>query len=78
VAASCYRRLEDNMSLLIQLAFYEALLNWQEINETPVRYEAVTAAEIKRVANSYFDESNRSVAIYRRGGEQPAGEEAVK
>ena len=74
VAASNYRRLENNMSLLIQLAFYETLLDWREINEMPSKYEAVTAADIKRVANAYFDETNRSVAIYRRTEAEQAEE----
>jgi predicted Zn-dependent peptidase len=54
------------MSLLIQLAFFETLLDWQEINDGPKKYEAVTAADIKRVANKYFSAANRSVAVYRR------------
>ena len=66
VAAGNYRRLENNMSLLIQLAFFETLLDWQEINESPKKYETVTAADIKRVANKYFKASNRSVAVYHR------------
>jgi predicted Zn-dependent peptidase len=66
VAAGNYRRLENNMSLLIQLAFFEQLLDWQEINNGPKKYEAVTAADIKRVANTYFAPANRSVAVYRR------------
>jgi predicted Zn-dependent peptidase len=66
VAAGNYRRLENNMSLLIQLAFFETLIDWQEINEAPKKYEAVTAADIKRVANTYFSPANRSVAVYRR------------
>jgi predicted Zn-dependent peptidase len=66
VAAGNYRRLENNMSLLIQLAFFETLLDWQEINDGPKKYEAVTAADIKRVANKYFSPANRSVAVYRR------------
>lgn len=66
VAAGNYRRLENNMSLLIQLAFFETLLDWQEINTSPKKYEAVTAADIKRVANTYFSTANRSVAVYRR------------
>jgi predicted Zn-dependent peptidase len=66
VAADNYRRLEGNMSLFIQLAFNEALLDWREINESPAKYEAVTAADIRRVAKQYFDSTNRSVAIYRR------------
>ena len=78
VAASNYRRLENNMSLLIQLAFSEALLDWEEINEGPAKYEAVTADDIKRVASKYFKEINRSVAIYRRSMEQVTAKEAGK
>ncbi|MFN5757827.1 MAG: M16 family metallopeptidase [Planctomycetia bacterium] len=66
VAAGNYRRLENNMSLLIQLAFAEAVLDWREINDGPKKYEAVTAADIQRVAKKYFDATNRSVAVYRR------------
>jgi len=78
VAASNYRRLENNMSLLVQLAFYETLLDWRELNDMPAKYEAVTAADIRRVAKTYFDETNRSVAIYRRAGAEAAAEEASK
>jgi predicted Zn-dependent peptidase len=66
VAAGNFRKLESNMNLFIQLAFNEALLDWREINEGPAKYEAVTAADIRRVAQKYFDSTNRSVAIYRR------------
>ncbi len=66
VAAQNYRKLENNMSLFYSLAFSEALLDWREINEGPAKYEAVTAADIRRVANRYFKETNRSVATYRR------------
>jgi predicted Zn-dependent peptidase len=66
LAAGNYRRLENNMSLLVQLAFADALLDWREINDGPAKYEAVTAADIRRVANRYFAPSNRSVATYRR------------
>jgi predicted Zn-dependent peptidase len=69
VAAQNYRKLENNMSLLVQLAFAEAVLDWREINEGPAKYEAVTAADVQRVANKYFLESNRSVATYRRKAE---------
>jgi predicted Zn-dependent peptidase len=66
VAAGNFRRLESNMSLFIQLAFSEAILDWREINDAPAKYEAVTAADIRRVARTYFAPTNRSVAIYRR------------
>jgi predicted Zn-dependent peptidase len=45
----------------------ETLLDWREINEGPAKYEAVTAADIRRVALKYFTEANRSVASFRRG-----------
>ena len=66
VAAQNYRKLENNMSLLVQLAFAEAVLDWREINEGPAKYEAVTAADLQRVLGKYFNETNRSVATYRR------------
>jgi predicted Zn-dependent peptidase len=66
IAADNYRRLENNMSLLIQLAFAETLLDWREINDGPAKYEAVTAADIRRVATEYFKPTNRSVATYIR------------
>jgi len=66
VAAQNYRKLENNMSLFVQLAFAEAVLDWREINDGPAKYEAVTAADIRRVVNRYFKETNRSVAAYRR------------
>jgi predicted Zn-dependent peptidase len=66
VAAGNYRRLENNMALLVQLAFAEATLDWREINDGPRKYEAVTAADIRRVANTYFSPTNRSVAVFRR------------
>jgi predicted Zn-dependent peptidase len=66
IAAQNYRKLESNMSLLIQLAVNEAILDWREINDGPAKYEAVTAADIRRVVNKYFKESNRSVATFRR------------
>ena len=72
VAAGNYRRLENNMSLLIQLAFADALLDWQEINDGPKKYEAVTAADIRRVAKKYFSQTNRSVAVFQRAAQAQA------
>ena len=75
VAAGNYRRLESNMSLMVQLAVAEATLDWREINDGPRKYEAVTAADIRRVATEYFAPTNRSVATYlRRPAAKPDGE----
>ena len=66
VAAGNYRRLQSNMSLLIQLAFVDTLLDWRDINDGPKKYEAVTAEQIQQVAQKYFGSTNRSVATYQR------------
>ena len=66
VAAGNYRRLQSNMSLLIQLAFVDTLLDWREINDGPKKYESVTAEQIQQVAQKYFGSTNRSVATYQR------------
>jgi predicted Zn-dependent peptidase len=66
VAADSYRRLQTNFFLLIQLAYAEALGSWEEINEEPKKLQAVTSADIQRVARKYFAPSNRSVATFTR------------
>jgi hypothetical protein len=73
-AASNFRRLKSNFFLLVQLGYAEGLGTWEEINDSPRRIEAVTAADIQRVAKTYFGEKNRSVAVYTRkaGAAAPA------
>jgi len=76
VAADSYRRLQSNFSLLVQLAFAENSLGWKELNAMPTKLQAVTAADIQRVAKTYFDVSNRSVATYKRkAGAATVGED---
>ena len=67
-AAYEYRRLTSNMSILMQLIFNDGLGDWREINEEGPRQQAVTAADIRRVASKYFTRENRNVAIYTRKG----------
>lgn len=64
--ANSYRRLQSNFFLLVQLGLFENFGDWRHINEDPKRIDAVTAADVQRVANKYFDKKNRSVAIYTR------------
>jgi len=66
LAADSFRRLQSNFFLMIQLGYYEGLGGWEHINEQPRRMQAVTAEDVRRVANAYFDRANRSVAIYTR------------
>lgn len=65
-AAYEYRRLTSNMSILVQLIFYDGLGNWREINTAGARHQSVSAEDIRRVANKYFTVENRNVATYTR------------
>ena len=75
VAADSYRRLQSNFFLLVQLAYAESGVGWREINEAPRKLQAVTAADIQRVAKTYFDPTNRSVATYKRKAGSAAAED---
>lgn len=78
-AAYEYRRLTSNMSILMQLIFNDGLGDWREINEAGPRQQAVTAADIKRVATKYLTKENRNVAIYtRKNGEPKAPQTTAK
>jgi predicted Zn-dependent peptidase len=71
--ADSYRRLQSNFFLMIQLAMAESMGDWSEINKESAKIQAVTAEDIKRVANTYFAKTNRSVATYvRKAGEVAA------
>ncbi len=73
-AASEYRRLTSNMSILMQLIFNDGLGDWREINEAGPKHQAVTAADVKRVAKTYLTKENRNVAIYTRKKSTPPAE----
>jgi len=70
-AAAEYRKLSSNMAILMQLIQNDGLGNWREINERGAKIQAVTAADVQRVAKQYFTKENRAVAIYTRKGEAP-------
>ena len=65
-AAQEFRKLSSNYPILMQLLFYDGLGNWREINEAGPKYQAVTAADIRRVVNSYFTKENRTAGLYTR------------
>ena len=65
-AASNFRGLRSNFGLMNQLLVREAWRGWATINTDPALYDAVTAEDVMRVANTYFDPENRAVAIYYR------------
>jgi predicted Zn-dependent peptidase len=65
-AAAEYRRLSSNFPILMHLVQNDGNGDWREINEAGPKIQAVTAADVKRVANQYFSKENRTVAIYTR------------
>ena len=65
-AAAEYRRLTANFPILMQLIQNDGEGNWKEINEAGPKIQAVTAADVMRVANTYFTKENRTVAVYTR------------
>jgi predicted Zn-dependent peptidase len=65
-AAAEYRRLSSNFAILYQLIRNDGTGDWREINDAGPKIQAVTAADVKRVANQYFTKDNRTVGIYTR------------
>lgn len=65
-AAGEYRKLTSNMAILMQLIQNDGLGDWRAINEAGPKIQAVTAADVQRVAKQYFTKENRAVAIYTR------------
>jgi predicted Zn-dependent peptidase len=65
-AAAEYRRMSSNFPILLQLIQNDGRGDWHEVNEAGTKVQAVTAADVKRVANRYFTKENRAVAIYTR------------
>ncbi len=74
-AAAEYRRLSSNFPVLLQLIQSDGRGNWREVNEAGAKIQAVTAADVKRVANRYFTKENRAVAVYTRKAGAAGGAE---
>ncbi len=68
-AAGEYRKLSNNHAIMQALLRYDGLGRWQEINEAGPKLQAVTAADVKRVAETYLTKDNRNVAtVVRKAG----------
>jgi predicted Zn-dependent peptidase len=70
--ANSFRRLQSNFYLMLQLLLYDSLDTWTFLNESPAKIQAVTAADIQRVAAEYLTPETRNVAVYvRKEGSAP-------
>lgn len=64
--AGLIRQLDSNEGLAQQLAFYQAVTgDWRNLFKQLDRINAVTAEDIRRVAQTYFTTKNRTVGLIR-------------
>lgn len=67
LTAGSIRRLQSNLGLAFQLVESQALFgDWRETFRQPLRAQAVTAEDVRRVAATYFSPENRTVATLVR------------
>ncbi len=77
--ANAYRRLSSPFFVGLQLASYDAVGDWRLINTSPERADAVTAADLRRVAREYLTKETRTVATFlRKEGAAPEDPEVAK
>lgn len=65
-AAAQYRKLSANFPIFMQVLHAEGMGNWKEVNEGDAKIQAVTAEDVRRVAQKYLVRENRAVATFRR------------
>jgi predicted Zn-dependent peptidase len=69
---SAYRQISSNFFLLFRYAMAEGRGTWRDADRIDQQVQAVTAADVQRVAQKYFAKENRLVAIWtRKGGGAP-------
>jgi predicted Zn-dependent peptidase len=70
--ASAYRQLTSNFSVLIRYGVADGTANWRMADQVDEAVQRVTAADVQKVAQTYFTKENRAVAIWtRKGGAAP-------
>jgi len=74
--ANLIRGLAENQGLAIQLATYQRRYgDWRELFRTVDRIDKVTKADIRRVANQTFVDTNRTVGVIETASPAAAGAE---
>jgi predicted Zn-dependent peptidase len=69
--ASTYRQLGSNFSVMLRYAVADGLGSWRDADRIEREVQAVSAADVQRVAKAYFTKESRAVAIWTRKGGQP-------
>jgi predicted Zn-dependent peptidase len=64
--ANAYRRLSSPFFIAVQLMVYDALGDWHYINNAAEKADAVTPADVQRVAQTYLTKENRTVGVFLR------------
>src|SRR5579862_532241 len=73
--ANLLRGLADNEGLAVQLATYQTRYgDWRELFRSVDRIEQVTKADIRRVANETFNDTNRTVGVIETVSGKPNDE----
>jgi predicted Zn-dependent peptidase len=74
--ANLIRGLGDNEGLATQLAIYQTRYgDWRELFRSVDRIDKVTKADIRRVANETFQDTNRTVGVIETTGGGQGGEQ---
>jgi predicted Zn-dependent peptidase len=71
--ASTYRQISSNFQLVFRYALAEGRGTWRDADRIDQQVQAVTAADVQRVAQKYFTRENRTVAIWTRRGTRDSG-----
>ena len=74
--AGLIRGLADNEGLAVQLGTYQMRYgDWRELFHSVDRIDQVSKADIRRVANGIFVDTNRTIGVIETGGAPPGGNE---
>jgi predicted Zn-dependent peptidase len=72
--ADAYRKLSSATFVMFQLLMYDGLGDWRYINSAAAATDAVTAADVTRVAQEYFKKEDRTVGVFLRKEAAAPGE----